>query len=82
MKHLEFPVEYGVPLPSKGDYKRRYPFRELKIVGASFLVPCDDEAIQRLWNSLNRCAHWHGCKTGWKFTLRRILGGIRVWRVR
>lgn len=80
MKHCDFPVEYNIPIPPKGDYKRRYSFRALKIVGMSFMVPCEEMDAQKLWNTLTRSASWHSYKTGWVFTMRRIIGGIRIWR--
>lgn len=82
MKHYDFPIEYDIPLPEKGDYKRRYPWRELKKVGTSFLVPCSEEEAEKLSNSLTRSSNWASYKTGWQFTMRRILGGIRVWRIK
>lgn len=79
--HYEFEVEYHIPLPVKGDYRRRYPFRELKQVGCSFMVPCDVLGMEKMWNTLTRSQHWASYKTGWKFTMRRVLGGIRIWRI-
>jgi hypothetical protein len=81
MRHYDFPVEYNIPIPEKGDYKRKYSFRLLKQVGMSFLVPCSDEEWRRLSNCLTASIAHASYKTGWRFTMRRIPGGIRVWRI-
>ena len=81
MSHCDFRVEYNVPLPPKGDYKRRYPFHLLNRAGMSFIVPCTDDQARQLSNSLTKSIHWASYKTGWRFTMRRVLGGIRIWRI-
>lgn len=81
LRHYDFPLEYDVPIPPKQDVKRRYPFKALTKKGMSFMVPCDPMDLRKLWNSLTRSAAWASTKTGWKFTMRQILGGIRVWRI-
>lgn len=74
-------IEHGVPLPAKGDIKRRYPFRQMNIRD-SFFVPVDVLDIKQAWNSLNRSRLYAQYKTGFEFTIRQVLGGLRVWRTK
>lgn len=74
-----FKIEQGVPLPKMGKIRQKYPYRRLK-PGESFLVACGENERERMMNSLNSGAHWAGYKTGFKFAMRTVLGGIRVWR--
>ena len=81
MRHYDFEVEYNIPIPPKGDYKRRYPFHLLRKVNMSFFVPCDVLECEKLTNSLTRSINHASYKTGWRFTMRRVEEGIRVWRI-
>ena len=69
------------PIKGRGGRKPKYPWRMLGING-NFLVPWyRNEPVQKLWNSLTSCKANAQRKTGFKFELHRVPGGIRVWRV-
>ena len=80
MTEFMYKVEQGIPMPRQGSGRPKYPWRRLK-VGQSFLVPCAEQDLGDLMNSLTRCGHSVGATTGFKFALRTIYGGIRVWRI-
>lgn len=69
-------IEENIPIPSQ-EYLGRgeiYPWSRMKI-GDSFLVPVKKE-------HLVRCAAYNICKrTGKKFTIRKTIDGVRVWRI-
>ncbi len=75
-----FPVEHGVPVEGIASKRNKYPWRKLK-VGDSFFVPGDDWEIKSMMNSLTSCKNWATYKTGFRFVMRSVLGGIRIWRV-
>jgi hypothetical protein len=77
----ELPVEHGIPIPPRGDFKRRYPFKRMH-VGDSFFVPCEPFELEDRWNSLTSCIRNATVKTGFKFATRQVEGGLRVWRIR
>lgn len=62
-------IEHDVPLRT-----HKYPFREMQ-VGDSFFVPA--VPIGKLAGS----ASYVQRQTGYKFRLRTVEGGVRVWRV-
>lgn len=81
-------VEANVVIPEYGlGRKRKYPWLQLNPVcgepprGDSFLVECDFGDSERVWNSLTSCRASITYRTGRKFTMRRVHGGIRVWRI-
>jgi hypothetical protein len=80
---VEFNVERGVPIPPKGYGKNIYPWRSME-TGDSFMVPCPaiSKETERLFNTLTKCANNHRLKTGKRFTMRRVMEGIRVWRTK
>lgn len=67
-------IETTVPIPkdNKGP-KRKYPFAGMQ-VGDSFFVK--DGIANRLSGI---CSYWQE-KTGTKYMVRTVEGGIRVWR--
>ena len=69
----EFKIETGIPIPPPQTGGGRYPWRKMK-VGDSFLVP---GKTQKTWNGVS-AAHK---MTGFKFTVRTVEGGVRVWRI-
>ncbi len=83
MSTQQIAIERFIPIPTKRGCMAKYPLRKL-VVSESFLVPCDDTAgaTQRLYNSLTSCAAGIERSTGYLFTMRRVKGGIRVWRIR
>ena len=64
-------IEVGVPLPEKGLVG--WPHGDME-VGQSFFV--EGKTLSNVCNANHR---FHK-KLGWKFTARKVDGGIRVWR--
>lgn len=75
-----YQVESSIPIPRKQDHRRRYPFDRMQIA-QSFMVPCEPQDIDALWNTLTSCRRWATYKSGFRYTMRRVTGGIRVWRI-
>jgi hypothetical protein len=79
----EYKIEDGVPLPSSANRGRKaiYPWAELKN-GQSFLVPTESElesaavAAKLRVNAAARKA-----RHGETFSICKVDGGVRVWRV-
>ena len=75
-----FEIESNIPVPAIKPGRPKYPFRQLA-VSESFLVPCGDYEKPEAMNSLTSCRAHAQRKTGWKFVMRSVTGGIRVWRI-
>jgi len=71
-----FKIEKNVPSPTT-DGKSKYPFGEMSI-GDSFFVS-DYDSITH--GRLRSAAQSYGKKNSMKFTVRKVDGGIRVWRI-
>jgi hypothetical protein len=69
-------VEKGIPIESKvgRGAAARYPFAQME-VGDSFFVPG-----KRSGQLSNHCSYQR-LKTGRRFTIRKVDGGVRVWRI-
>ena len=67
-------IETGVPIP-KQDCRTMYCFADLDIEG-SFFAPAGNE------NSIRAAACMHGKRNGKRFKVRKVQGGIRVWRTK
>lgn len=66
----EFKIEKGVPIPTPVGKKKRYHFESMEIGDSVFLA------------GKTQATTSHAAKkTGFKFTVRRMDGGIRVWRI-
>ena len=69
-------IDRHVPVPlSAGRGLRKYPWDELR-VGDSFLAP-----VRSITNLSNTRALAQA-KTGFRFTLRTVPEGVRVWRIK
>lgn len=66
-------VEKGIPAPVLREVVK-YPYEDME-VGDSFYV--EGGTLNKLCYQ-NRKA---GIALGWKFTVRKVEGGVRVWRV-
>lgn len=83
-----YPIEKGIPIPSRrsGSY-RKYAWWNLG-VGDSFFVPCKPSEVEKLMNSLTNSRQWAQETTGCKFVLRTIRSpyrektGVRAWRIK
>lgn len=72
------PIDKGIQMPEYVEYdtSRKYPFADME-VGDSFLV-----TSEKLIRVVHSRASQVGRKRGWKFIVRKVEGGSRVWRVR
>lgn len=70
-----FEIEKGVPAPS-APRNAKYPFRNMEI-GDSFFVP-DDKASE---DALRSSASAFGKHNSIKLKVKRVEGGLRVWRI-
>lgn len=68
----EIKIETGILPPNK------YPFKDMN-VGDSFFV---DANIDKPMTSIYGNAYMFGKKHKMKFSLRRMNGGVRVWRIK
>jgi hypothetical protein len=74
-------IETGVPMPpTRAIQSTVYPFAKLTKVGMSFFVPDSDVAGHVLQRRVASRAVWHSKARNWKFAIRRVEGGVRVWR--
>lgn len=73
---MTYPLENGIPMPSacSGPRAARYPMREIK-VGQSFLIP-SSELPKHVGQSVRNSAAYYGKKVA----VRKVKGGVRVWR--
>ena len=58
----------------------RYPF-DIMELGDSFFVPVENEHRTALSARLRMCAYANGKRSG-MFSIRRVDGGVRCWRVK
>lgn len=67
-------IDTGIPLPDPKTGGSKYPWKDMDI-GHSFFVPEQVTATfkTQITNAQKR--------TGFRFTSRRVEGGIRVWRI-
>ena len=80
-----YKLQSGIPIPPRSNIKerkRKYPFKDMQ-VGMSFLVPKKDapNGIDKLMTRMGAAAHSAGKVFGFKFALRKMPDGVRVWRV-
>lgn len=74
------PIESHIPIPpSSGGRPPAYPWRLMEI-GQSFKITCEGEAKEKVWNSIQSCRRRAQDRTGRKFLMRSVAGGIRIWR--
>lgn len=76
---MTFDIEKGVPPLPKTYNARKYPF-SLMEESDSFFITSDDSGIlqRRLTAS---CAGFSKRNPGKKFSVRKVDGGVRVWRI-
>lgn len=80
------PIDRGIPLPPlsnahRGNQRRtrKYPWREMK-VDESFFVSCPPQELAHRRRSLKRCIASLKGMPHHQFEIRRVEGGLRVWR--
>lgn len=78
MQTYKYQIEKNVPIPKQ----RKYPFPAMK-AGDSFFIPASsNEELDKVRRRVSVVATMHNKKTNKKFTLRKVEGGVRVWRVK
>ncbi len=65
-------VDPNIPMPAGRIASRKYPWREMAI-GDSFFIP---DVSRKSFSGPSLAAK----RTGFKFTVRTVEGGLRVWR--
>lgn len=73
---IEYEIENNHPLPAAaphGGRREKYPWMQMEI-GSSFFVP--DEDAHRVKSSASKAKK----RTGRTFVVRKVEGGVRVWR--
>ena len=71
-------VEKGIKVPQLPKHNR-YPFKDMT-VGDSFMVSYNEMPAGGAQN-VRTAAYHTGKINGTKFTVRRVDGGVRVWRI-
>ena len=69
-----FEVERDIPMPRRYS---KYPWDDMK-VGDSFFGPGLDEKAR---SRLNAAAYYRGKTRGGRYLVRKVTGGVRIWRV-
>ncbi len=81
-----FQIESGIPLPSTtragaGRKGSKYPFASME-VNTSFFVPDGDEPVKdATLRSAIGAFNKSNPESGRKFAVRKVDGGVRVWRM-
>ena len=75
-------IDKGLELPDKqsGGRETKYPYKELE-VGDSYLVKLKKYSKSKHASISSAAAQWvKRNELDWKFTVRKVDEGIRVWR--
>ena len=80
MSRGPYKIEKGVEMPRPPQV---YPWAEME-VGDSFLAPCESGEKERVGNRIRNAAAKFVEVRGldWKFRIRSVDGGVRIWRVK
>ena len=75
-------IEQNVTLPPIASYVSKYPFAKMS-PGDSFLIPlsADPKKAKRKRLTISCLMAYHARKRGAKYASRRLLNGLRVWRI-
>lgn len=80
-----YKLQKNIPIPSRATTKQartsKYPFAAMK-VNMSFLVPKEEANgdIDKLMTRISAAAHSARKALNFKFALRKMPEGVRVWR--
>lgn len=76
-------IETGINIPPRGQSpkSRKYPWREMRI-GQSFCIHSEQPARAALQARLVNAAYNIHQRTTMRFVTRRVVDGVRVWRVK
>lgn len=76
---MGYEIEKGVPV--KGEIRTRYPFADMD-PNDSFLVECEEDKRRTVAANLSASARrFRESHYGRRYTVRRVEGGVRCWRV-
>lgn len=69
-------IDKNIPIPGRANNKgkRKYPFAEMQIGDSILIVHIPMTSVTPQVTRAER-------ETGFKFTARKVSGGVRVWRV-
>jgi len=73
-----YKIEKDIPIPES---EMTYPFGKMK-KGDSFFIKCVDDDLLKMRNIIaNHSRNFrHSSTKDWLFTVRKVKGGVRVWR--
>lgn len=73
---MTYKIDKGIPMPdpTRNRPTKRYPIRDMK-VGDSFIIPTK-ELPKHVGQSVRNSAGYYGRKV----SVRKVKGGVRVWR--
>lgn len=74
---MSFEIQNNVPLPPKRARLSKYPFDDMKSEGESFYV--EEPNPQKKISGIRAAAKRNEARTGKKYLVRQVRGGIRVW---
>lgn len=78
-----YKIQTGVPLPPRRTAQRftKYPFADM-LVGDSFLVPKTEAKgdLKKLMSRISAASAGAKQALGFKFALRKMPDGVRIWR--
>ena len=79
--NCEIEKDIAIPKGGTGRGRNRYPLLSMS-VGDSFYIPTlDNESVRKAENRVRGSIRYAALRTGAAFSIRRVDGGIRVWRV-
>ena len=78
--HLKFEIETSVPFPAPARNVRKYPLSEMAI-GDSFFASAPDSDRGGTQALISATVSAFARRSGKKFTVRQVDGGVRVWRL-
>lgn len=76
---MNIKIDKGIPLPSKSKYDDLYPLKDME-VGDSFFIAVTDENKTNIRNRLSSAVRNYSRNKSILFSVRKVSGGIRVWR--
>ncbi len=71
-------IEHGIPIPPKCSSSGDIPFRDLSVNDSVMITMKQSKREQ---NKLTGYASAYGYRLNMKFTVRKIKGGYRIWRI-
>lgn len=75
---MSYVIEKNVPMIGRKS-PEFYPWDQME-VGDSFLVPCSEEESVKVASRMSGVCSGRRQRHGQKYSVRKVDGGIRVWR--